>query len=161
MTSNRFNMFTSSAALAGLVVCLLSPAAYGHGNNPPLPDDTKITAGTPPPGPFTPIRPNISDDDEPNDTADALGPTWGPVNGGSDTPGFGMGSVILSGSGPIDPVGNNDSGFGSTPILPGADLDLGSAPPVQQVSSGGAVPTPGTLALLGLAALATKRRRRR
>jgi MYXO-CTERM domain-containing protein len=160
MMSNRFNVFTSSAALAGLVVCLLSPAAYGHGNNPPLPDDTHITAGKPPPGPFTPIRPN-TDADPPNDTTDDLGPTWGPMNGSPDAPGFGMGSVVLSGSGPIDPVGNYGTGFGSLEVLPGADLDFGSAPPVQRVSSGGAIPTPGTLALLGLAALATKRRRRR
>ena len=159
--SNRFRVFTSSAALAGLVVCLLSPAAYGHGNNPPLPDDSKITAGTPPAGPFTPIRPN-TEADPPNDTADALGPTWGPSGGAPDPPGFGLSSVVVSGGTPIDPVSNHRSGFGSAGILPGAALDLGRAPNVQRsVSSGGAIPTPGTLALLGLAALATKRRRRR
>ncbi|MHC4589615.1 MAG: MYXO-CTERM sorting domain-containing protein [Planctomycetota bacterium] len=160
MRSNRFNVFTLSVALAGLAVCLLSPAAYGHGNNPPLPDDSKISAGSPPAGPFTPIRPN-TDAEPPNDTADSLGPTWGPMNGPPDPPGFGLGSLILSGGTPIDPVGNDLAGFGTVGILPGADLDFGSAPPVQRVSSGGAIPTPGTLALLGLAALATKRRRRR
>ncbi|MHC4127756.1 MAG: PEP-CTERM sorting domain-containing protein [Planctomycetota bacterium] len=160
MMSNRFNVFTSSAALAGLVVCLLSPTAYGHGNNPPLPDDSKMTAGTPQPGPFTPIRPN-TDADTPNDTADLLGPTWGPMNGPPDGPGFGMGSVVLSGGTPIDPIGNWGTGLTPADILLGAGLDLGRAPSVQRVSSGGAVPSPGTLALLGLAALATKRRRRR
>ena len=159
--SNRYSVFTLSGALAGLVAALLSPAAHGHGNNPPLPDDSKITAGTPPSGPFTPIRPN-TDADLPNDTADALGPTWGPMGGAPEPPGLGLSSVILGGGAPFDPVANHRIGVGSAGILPGAALDLGPAPSVQRsVSSGGAVPTPGTLALLGLAALATKRRRRR
>jgi MYXO-CTERM domain-containing protein len=162
MMSNRFSAFTSSAALAVLVAGLLSPAAHGHGNNPPLPSDTKVTGDNPPPcGPLGPIRPNTGGGDPPHDTADALGPTWGPMNGGPEPPGFGLTSAILVGGAPLDPVVYPRTGIGSYDILPGAALDLGPAPSVQRVSSGGAVPTPGTLALLGLAALATRRRRRR
>jgi MYXO-CTERM domain-containing protein len=62
----------------------------------------------------------------------------------------------------FDPVIDETVGIGPIDMLPEDPFGVGSGPGVlRAVRSGGAIPTPGTLALLGVAALALRRRRRR
>ena len=169
MMSNRFSVITLSAVLGGLVAGLPTPAAYGHGNNP-KPDLSNIGPTTNPIPPLLPwmLDPGRDlDDGGPSGIGDSAGdsfggPDGGPANGPSGGPDgldFGLRPLILGDVAPMDPGADATVGSGPLGIQP--DDSFGGTGSFRPIPSGGAIPTPGTLALLGLAALATRRRRRK
>jgi len=164
MMIKRFSVITLSAVLGGLVLGLPTPAAHGHGNNP-KPDLSNTGPTTGPKPPFLPwmmdpARDN--DDGMPIGIGDSPGDSFGGSDGGSgDGPagsGFGLRTLILGDVPPMDPGADATFGSGSLGIQP--DDSFGGTGSFTAMPSGGAIPTPGTLALLGLAALTMKRRRR-
>jgi MYXO-CTERM domain-containing protein len=161
MMSKRFGIITLSAVLGGLVVGLLCPAAHGHGNNPPRPGGPGLAPRPTVNGPYTHVTAPPQNDSH-GEAMTQQGSMWGPEGGAFEAPGFGLDMVILGGAAPIDPGADQQAGIRPGDILPSGHFGPGQVPSVlRPVSSGGAIPTPGTLALLGLAALTVKRRRRK
>jgi hypothetical protein len=172
MKSKRHNTIVWSAALAGILFGWIAPDAHGHGNNP---RDISISGpidGYPQPqsNPFGgPQYTILSDDLGPEQAAlfDAvvIDDPVPFIGGPSDVI---LGSVLLTA--PLSlTAGEIDSARDATDItLPGDFvgqenfLDSITGPGSIGVPSGfNRIPAPGTLALMGLAALAARRRRRR
>ena len=161
MMSKRFSVITYSAVLGGLVLGLLTPAAHGHGNNPSQDTGNGIPGGGPA-GPFVPwkLDPDLFNDDGP--TGIPVGPKHQfapPAGGGPASGNPGLRSLVLGDPAPGDPLAGDTNGSWSFGMQP--DDSFGGSGGFQPLPAGGTIPSPGTLALLGLAALATKRRRRR
>jgi MYXO-CTERM domain-containing protein len=140
MMSKRLSVITLSAVLGGLVLGLPTPAAHGHGNNPK--EDVGETA--PPNEPIWPVLPLVLEAGQ----------------------GFELRPLIVGDVSPKDPGVDAMFGNGSVGIQPDdsfiqADDSFGGSGSLRSMPLSGAIPTPGTLALLGLAALTMKRRRRR
>ena len=159
MKNLRVNLIlTFSAALAGLLLGVTSPSAFGHGNNPSYsdlgPDTLDISGGGG--GPEQSSRNErlidvLTPDPDVNvfvgaDLFDALDVSSQVM---VDRPAVapGSGAARSPGAGPAADIGVN-----AFQTLPGSSAVRGLA---------GAIPAPGTLALLGLAAAAARRRRRR
>ncbi len=147
-----------SAAFAGLALTVLTPAAYGHGNNPTA--TTKGTFNTPPPPPPG-GRPNIADDTPGDQTHDAEESMLDPgIVIGIDLAGqdaFDVLSQVVSEPFAISMIVNPAVDLGPFAI----DLPGGSGSGSITVPTSSVIPAPGTLALLGLAAASVGRRRRR
>ena len=160
MMSKRFSVITLSAVLGGLVGGLPAPAVHGHGNNPKEEGTTGPGTG-PTTGPTEPFLPWMLDpgwaigDGVPPGIGDSPGESFGGPAGLD----FGLRPLILGDMPPMDPGADATFGSGSLGIQP--DDSFGGTGSFRPMPSGGAIPTPGTLALLGLAALTMKRRRRR
>ena len=162
MKCNRINttlMF--SAALAGLALTVLTPAAYGHGNNPSV-TETKGTFNVPSPPPPPPVRlPNIADDTPQDQTHDAQEAILDPgivigIDLTSQDP-FNVLSQVVSEPVAISMIVNPAVDLGPFVVdLPGGSVSGSITVPMSSV-----IPAPGTLALLGLAAASVGRRRRR
>ena len=157
MMSKRFSVITLSAVLGGLVLGLPTPAVHGHGNNP----KPELSNEVPPTGPtptFIPwiLAPGRNIDDG---VSFGIGDSPGDSSGGPAGRDFGLRPLILGDVPPMDPGTDATFGSGSLGIQP--DDSFGGTGSFRPMPSGGAIPTPGTLALLGLAALTMKRRRRR
>ena len=164
MMSSKVNSITLPATLAGLVLCLASPAAHGHGNNP-APDLGDTAPWAPDrywPGPGALPLPDMRDGPTTEEMAadGIVGPFV--VSAGQPDAQRSVGMLVA------------DQAMQSAPAIDGgsirAPLDAGFGDPigvqpragtVMRMPSGGAIPAPGTLALLGLAALAAGRSRRR
>jgi MYXO-CTERM domain-containing protein len=165
MMSKRISVFTLSAVLGGLVLGLPTPAAHGHGNNPkPDLSDTGPTTGPTIP----PLLPWMLDPGLPNgggnsgigdSPSDQFGGPDGGTAGGPAAGNFGLRPLILGDVPPMDPGADATFGSGSLGIAP--DDSFGGTGSFTPLPSGGLVPSPGTLALLGLAALTVRRRRRK
>jgi len=174
MKTSRRNTIVWSAALAGVIVGLASPAAHGHGNNPRELQSSGSWYGLPAmPGIPTPHNSDLRQ--PPNDNADTVDageeilapPDVAPFLDG-DLGGLRDGSLqglaidATIQPAPID-IGPDLPSF----TLPGA-IETGGAFGTLPGNAGpiaapfaNRVPAPGTLALMGLAALAANRRRRR
>jgi MYXO-CTERM domain-containing protein len=109
------------------------------------------------------------DSDDPDDTWEADAPSWiaeGDVLDPVDPdpgpgPGPGIDALIVGIVPPLDPVANHMQDFELVGIESlDDDVTQGFSGPLSSEAAGGAIPTPGTLALLGLAALTLRRRRR-
>jgi MYXO-CTERM domain-containing protein len=163
MMNKRKNLITLSAALCGLAVVFMAPAAHGHGNNPKRP----YTGNTDPKDPQTPPG-----------GSDAVDWPWG---GGDDAhlgagPSFGGSGgevvdipreVIIRGTTviglpDIDAGDDVSIGIGPADVLPKTRFGGSTVQSVpRSAPAGGVIPTPGTLGLLGVATLILRRRRRR
>ncbi len=170
MKCNRANTtLTFSAALAGLALAVLTPAAYGHGNNPKTTDtepDTNLSPPTPPPPPPPPTsdgpRPNTDDNVRSMAAPEVLELILDP-------------GIVIGFDRAIQDSFNLLSRVVSEPVAismivdPAADLAPQIAVELSVRSGSGSIsvpmsnviPAPGTLALLGLAAASAGRRRRR
>ncbi len=156
MKNHRVNLnLTFSAAFAGLLLGVASPSAFGHGNNPSFSDTAPDTPEIPD-GPMqSSLNKRLSDVLTPDpdvsvfvgaDLFDVLDvPSQVLVDRPAVDPGSGAARAL--GAGPAA-----DIGVDAFQTLPGSSAVRGPA---------GAIPAPGTLALLGLAAAAARRRRRR
>ena len=163
MKNLRVNLnLTFSAALSGLLLGVTSPSAFGHGNNPSFSDtgpDTLDISGGGGGGGGGPEQSSrnerlidvLTPDPDVNvfvgaDLFDALDVSSQVL---VDRPAVdpGSGAARSLGAGPAADIGVN-----AFQTLPGSSAVRGLA---------GAIPAPGTLALLGLAAAAARRRRRR
>ena len=161
MKNKRFSVITLSAVLGGLVLGLPTPAAHGHGNNP------KPDLGTtgPPTGPKPPFLPWIMDpsrfidNDVPIGIGDSPGNSFGGSGGGPAGLEISLRPLIVGYVPPMDPGADATLDSGSLGIEP--DGSFGGTSSFTAMPSGGAIPTPGTLGLLGVAALLVRRRRRR
>ncbi len=164
MKYNRVNTtLTFSVALAGLALSVLTPVAYGHGNNPKNTSDTEPpNTGPYPPGPPESSGPLINVTTAPVYASDTLDSIVDPgiVIGIDVTIGDAFNALSQLVSAPvaismaIDPADN---------LMPPIDVDFsgGSGSGSISVPSSGVIPAPGTLVLLGLAAASAGRRRRR
>ena len=170
MKCNRANTtLTFSAALAGLALTVLTPAAYGHGNNPKntdtvLDDNLPRPPPPPPPPPPTSGGPRSNTDDN---VRSARAPQM--LESILD-PGIVIGIDL-----DIQQSFTDLSQVVSEPVTismivnPAADLAPQIAVELSGVSGSGSIsvpmssmiPAPGTLALLGLAAASAGMRRRR
>lgn len=165
MKSNRVNpMLTFSAALAGLALCVLSPTAYGHGNNPKKTSDTE-----PDTGPYPPPPPKLGGGPQINVTGFPVPPPNDALESILD-PGVVIGvdltlhdsldilSKVLSEPFAVDVVSNPPVDL-SPQIAVDIFDDKGSVSYAAPAAN--SIPAPGVLSLLGLAAAAAGRRRRR
>jgi MYXO-CTERM domain-containing protein len=163
MMIKRFSVITLSAVLGGLVLGVPTPAAHGHGNNPK--PDLGTTGPSTDPIPDPPFLPWMIDpareidDGMPIGIGDRPGNSFGGSGGGPAGGEFGLRPLILADVPPMDPGADATFGSGSFGIQP--DGSFGGTGSFTAVPSGGAIPTPGTLGLLGVAALMVRRRRRR
>ncbi len=150
---------TFSAALAGLVMGVVSPSAFGHGNNPSFSDTA------PPDTPSIPSGADIQGSSLNDKLRDVLtpGPDISVFIGADVFDALDISSRVLADRPAVDP----GPGPGAAKALGAGPVDLGidvfvSLPGSSAVRGlGGAIPAPGTLALLGLAAAVARRRRRR
>ncbi len=157
MKNHRVNLnLTFSAALAGLLLGVPSPSAFGHGNNPSFSDTA-------------PDTPNIPDDQTdgtsfPNGgLGDVLtrDPDVSVFVGDEVFDALDIPSQLLVDRPAVDPGPGTVTALGAGPADIGVDV-FGALPGSSAVRGlAGAIPAPGTLALLGLAAAAARRRRRR
>ncbi len=177
MKCNRVNLnLTFSAALVGLLLGLAPSAAYGHGNNP------RVTPNTSPNAPHGPARLDTprSDDTEPPGAPGGgagLGPAAFdalttipqvilPVGVGvavSDVVDVTL-QVLLDAGTVVPDFHAADAADAIDAVAPEIIADAfgivhGSGSPGGVALN--AIPAPGTLALLGLAAATARRRRRR
>jgi MYXO-CTERM domain-containing protein len=163
MMIKRLSVITLSAVLGGLVLGLPTPAAHGHGNNPqPDRSDTGPSTGPNPNPPFLPwMMDPVRDigDGLPIGIGDSPGESFGGSGGGPAGGGLGLRLLILGDMPPVDPGTDATFGSGSLGVQP--DGSFGGTGSFTAMPSGGAIPTPGTLGLLGVAALMVRRRRRR
>ena len=176
MKCNRDNLkLTSSAALAGLLLSLASPAAYGHGNNPKTTSDTAPdTSGGPGDPPKVQPGPTVQTGGEQTAGSQIYnGPGGAAIDGLTASPDV----IVFVGADAlvsdvldvplqvlIDPVTIGMDFLPTETAAPQINIDVfgtvgGSGPSGVQAPS--VIPAPGTLALLGLAAAAAARRRRR
>ncbi|MHC4218306.1 MAG: PEP-CTERM sorting domain-containing protein [Planctomycetota bacterium] len=153
-----------SAALGGLLLGPLTPAAHGHGNNP-KPDTSNTAPLEEHPGFIIPnklIPGSWINEETPGNSEPGGGSGWGEPAGGPERLDGILRGVILDGTDQPEVIVDSTVGIGPDDILPPTPFEPTMAPGVLRAfPSGGAVPTPGTLALLGVAALALNRRRRR
>ncbi len=169
MKYNRVNTtLTFSVALAGLALSVLTPVAYGHGNNPKNISDTEPNTTPYPPGPEpTPPPPPEESIGQPNTAVDGGAPPV--VLDSILDPGivisidlnrdsFNVLSQVVS-----EPVAISMIVNPAEDLMPQIAVDLsgGSLSGSISVPMSSVIPSPGTLALLGLAAAAAGRRRRR
>ena len=171
MKCNRANTtLTFSAALAGLALTVLTPAAYGHGNNPKT-TDTEFDGNPPPSPPPPPPPPPPTSGGPRSNTDDNVRSARAPQMLESILdPGIVIGIDL-----DIQQSFTDLSQVVSEPVTismivnPAADLAPQIAVELSGVSGSGSIsvpmssmiPAPGTLALLGLAAASAGRRRRR
>jgi MYXO-CTERM domain-containing protein len=162
MMNRRNKAITWSAALCGLALSLMTPAALGHGNNPK--------------GPYL----GITDPNDPFEIPGGLNVfNWPPADDGTNQMTAGpwldwRGSTndvpretvlrwsALERLADLDPGGDATIGIGAADMLPTSSL--GGTPAInvpRSAPAGGAIPTPGTLGLLAVGALVLRRRRRR
>ena len=151
-----------SAAFTGLALTVLTPAAYGHGNNPSAATKgTFNTPSSPPPPPPDGRAGNVADDtpgDQMHDAQESMldpGIVIGIDLAGQDT--FDVLSQVVSEPFAISMIVNPAVDLGPFAVdLPGGSVSGSITVPMSSV-----IPAPGTLALLGLAAASVGRRRRR
>jgi len=169
MKCNRANTtLTFSAALAGLALTVLTPAAYGHGNNPkadvtPLVDDPSPPPPPPPPPPTSGgPRPNTDDNVRSMAAPEVLELILDPgIVIGFDRAiqdSFSVLSRVVS-----EPVAISMIVDPAADLAPqiAVELSVRSGSGSISVPMSNVIPAPGTLALLGLAAASAGRRRRR
>jgi len=146
---------TFSAALAGFLMGVISPSAFGHGNNPSFSDTA----------PNTPEIPG-----NPTGQSSANGSLNDVLTPGPDVSVFivvdlldalDIRSQVLGDRPAVDPGPAAVTVLGAGPADIGVDVypALGGSSAARGL--GGAIPAPATLALLALAAAAGRRRRRR
>ena len=157
MKNNRVNLnLTFTASLAVLVMGVGSPSAFGHGNNPSFSDLAPDTPDIyfPRDGQGSLLSKRLRDALTPDpdvtvfigiDVLDAL-----------DVP-----SQLLADRPAVDPGPGAVKALGTGPADIGIDVFVSLPGSSAARGLGGAIPAPGTLALLGLAAAAARRRRRR
>ncbi len=156
MKNHRVNLnLTFSAALSGLLLGVTSPSAFGHGNNPSFSD----TAPDTPDIPDGPVAGSSSNES----LRDVLtpGPDVSVFVGAEVFDALDIPSRLLVDRPAVDPGPGAFTALGAGP--PDIGVDVFVALPGSSAARGpaGAIPAPGTLALLGLAAAAARRRRRR
>ena len=151
MTRNKVSLITLSAALGGLVICLASPVAHGHGNNPKY--ILKVSEG--PHNGFEP-HPGPGGIGDFNDEVLPLDPSG--ISAGD----FQIG-LIPTVMGPPKDRREPVIAFGrGTSVNDLFDSSFNDPPaPVVPTRASSVIPAPGTLALLWLGALGLARRRRR
>jgi len=162
MKGNRINttlMF--STALAGLALTVLTPAAYGHGNNPSAATKGTFDTPSPPPPPPGGRAGNVADDTAGDQMHDAQESMLDPgivigIDLTSQDP-FNVLSQVVSERFAISMIVNPAVDLGPFAV----DLSGGSGSGSITVPRSSVIPAPGTLALLGLAAASVGRRRRR
>ena len=165
MKINRTNTtLTFSAALAGLALTVLTPMAHGHGNNPKntsaTEPDTNSTPPQPPESGDPPAHAGLEDGPPPVMLDSILDP--GIVIGINPTmqDSFDILSQVVAEPVPLGMIVNPTDDFAPTIVVDFFD-GYGSGSGSITVPMSGVVPSPGTLALLGLAAASAGRRRRR
>lgn len=168
MKYNRVNTtLTFSVALAGLALSVLTPVAYGHGNNPKNFSDTEPDTTPDPPGP-APTPPPEESAGQPNTEVDGGLPPV--VLDSILDPGIVIGiDIAITGSFNVlsqvvsEPVAINMIVNPAEDFMPQIAVDLSGVSVTGSISApmSGVIPAPGTLALFGLAAAAVGRRRRR
>ena len=148
---------TFSAALAGLVMGVVSPSAFGHGNNPSFSDTA------PPDTPSIPAGAKILGSSPKDKLLDVLTPDPDvSVFIGADVfDALDISSRVLADRPAVDPGSGAVKALGAGPADLGIDVFVTLPGSSAARGLGGAIPAPGTLALLGLAAAAARRRRRR
>ncbi len=175
MNCRPFNAILLSPALVGLAVLLVTPAAHGHGNNPKI--SGHFGGGWPhdPPGRGPLINLDVV---EPYTPVNAFGPGGGPKNPFDIPGGLGTSPKDLF----ADPGAATAMGLSTSALLEPTMVLLDPIAPPTAMSAIGpdrsfdadpfagtglidipltrAIPSPGTLALLGLAAIIVRRRRR-
>ena len=164
MKYNRVNTtLTFSVALAGLALSVLTPVAYGHGNNPKNTSDTEPpNTGPNPPGPpesgGPPLDVTYAPVQEPNVLDSILDPGIVVFIDVTVQDSFTMLSQVLS-----EPVATSMTVYPAENLVPLIDVDFfgGSGSGSILVPTSSVIPAPGTLVLLGLAAASAGRRRRR
>jgi hypothetical protein len=161
MMNKRTKLITLSATLCGLALVLTAPAAHGHGNNPKGP----YTGSIDPKDPQMPGGPDAVDWPSPGggNTHLDIGSLWSSDGRNIDIPReMIVRDITVLRLPDIDPGGDASISIGPAEMLPkthfGGSPSAGGVP---RAPRGGAIPTPGTLGLLGVAALALRRRRRR
>ena len=148
---------TFSAALAGLVMGVVSPSAFGHGNNPSFSDTA------PPVTPSIPAGAYILGSSSIDSVGDVLTP-YPDVSvfiGADVFDALDISSRVLADRPAVDPGPGAAKALGAGPVDIGLDVFVSLPGSSAARGLGGAIPAPGTLALLGLAAAAARRRRRR
>ena len=164
MKYNRVNTtLTFSVALAGLALSVLTPVAYGHGNNPKNTSDTEPPNTDPyPPGPpessGPPIGVTHAPDEVPTVLESILDPGIVIAIDVTIQDAFNALSQLVS-----EPVAISMAVDPADNLMPPIDVDFsgGSGSGSISAPSSGVIPAPGTLVLLGLAAASAGRRRRR
>ncbi len=168
MKYHRVNTtLTFSVALAGLALSVLTPVAYGHGNNPK--NNTAQTDPDDPPPPSPPPSPPEASV-VPNNYS--VAGQWQPPMAPDSIldPGIVIGiDVTIQGSFNAlsqlvsEPVAISMIVNPTEDLMPQIALDLsgGSGSALISAPMSSVIPAPGTLALLGLAAASAGRRRRR
>jgi hypothetical protein len=148
---------TFSAALAGLVMGVVSPSAFGHGNNPSFSDTA------PPDTPSIPNGADIQGSSLNDKLRDVLtpGPDISVFIGADVFDALDISSRVLADRPLVDPGPGAVKALGAGPVDLGIDVFVSLPGSSAARGLGGAIPAPGTLALLGLAAAVARRRRRR
>ena len=154
-----FIPFALSAALGGFAVALISPTAHGHGNNP------RKSAH------WGPVEPWISDGEDEQETSAPFDPgflidvleltTPLDVSAFTGEPDTALSTDLLLEPQVIEPLVDLDAASTMQPMLDGV-FGRRPGPMVPgNVFGPRMIPAPGSLALIGLAALLARRRRRR
>ena len=162
MMNKRITVLTLSAALSAFAVGVMAPAALGHGNNPKRPYTGAVDPNGPVESPGGPQA--LSGPLSGGGIADlGAGPSFGGLGDIVDVPREIIQRwSVLEGLPSVDPGGDVSIGIGSTDVMPKNRFGSGSVQSVpRSAPAGGAIPTPGTLGLIGVAALILRRRRRR
>ncbi len=165
MKCNRANAtLTFSAALAGLALTVLTPAAHGHGNNPRI-GGVKPHTNPTPPQPPPPPPPDGSQNDTvsggPNQTPHVPDSILDPgivIDIDLTQDSFNVLSRVVSEPLAASMIVNPVAGLAPRIAV---ELSGASGSGSIQVPASGVIPSPGTLVLLGLAAASAGRRRRR
>ncbi len=176
MNCKRFHAILLSPALVGLALAFVTPAAHGHGNNPKL-----VGGGWPtdPPGygplisivvldPYIPMNadPPGGTLRNPFDIPGGLGDSQSTPNliaiadpGAATAMGLSTNALFEPVLVVLDPIAPPTA---MSLVAPGSVFDVASDPAADLIGIPitRAIPSPGTLALLGLAAMVFRRRRR-
>ncbi len=162
MKCNRANTtLTFSAALAGLVLTVVTPAAHGHGNNPRISAVEPDTNPTPPQPPPPDGSQNNTVSGGPNQTPHVPDSILDPgivIDIDLTQDSFNVLSRVVSEPVAASMIVNPVEGLAPRIAV---ELSGASGSGSIQVPASGVIPSPGTLVLLGIAAASAGRRRRR